>query len=135
MHGAKDQNRPGHHPGTGYPVRCLRQRGRYGGEPAARGRDAYGEFIAYGTERKAIISGDWKYIVGLADGLEELYHLGQDPMEQVNLAAREKGRVADMRRRLQQHLEACAGRRQWSGERLALQGRMVEELQALGCVE
>lgn len=46
-----------------------------------------------------------------------------------------KGRVTDMRRRLQQHLEACAGRRQWSGERLALQGRMVEELQALGYVE
>lgn len=80
-------------------------------------------------------SGDWKYIVGLADGLEELYHLGQDPMEQVNLAAREKGRVTDMRRRLQQHLEACAGRRQWSGERLALLGKMVEELQALGYVE
>jgi arylsulfatase A-like enzyme len=115
--------------------RSLRPFWDGGGEAATEGRDAFGESIAYGTERKAIVSGDWKYIVGLADGLEELYHLGHDPMEQVNLAARERGRITEMRRRLQQHLADCAGRRHWSGERLALQGRMVEELQALGYVE
>jgi len=73
--------------------------------------------------------------VGLEDGLEELYHLGRDPLEQVNLAAAEGERIEDLRRCLRAHLEGCAGRRQWSGERLSLQGRMVEELRALGYVE
>lgn len=98
-------------------------------------RDAYGESIAYGTERKAVISGHWKYIVGLEDGLEELYHLGQDPQEQINLAAGESDRVVRMRERLESHLAACAGRRQWSGDRLELQGRLTEELKALGYLE
>jgi len=104
------------------------------GPPSAE-RDAFAESIAYGTERKAVVSGDWKYIVGLADGLEELYHLGQDPQELTNLAVREGDRVAQMRVRLGEHLEACAGRRQWSGDRLELQGRLTEELKALGYLE
>ncbi len=106
-----------------------------GGAAEAEDRDAFGESIAYGTERKAVLSGNYKYIVGLADGWEELYHLGHDPMEQVNLAQRERGRVDRMRRLLQEHLEACAGRRQWSGEQLTLQGRLMQELQTLGYVE
>jgi len=106
-----------------------------GGASASEERDAFGESIAYGTERKTVLAGEWKYIVGLEDGLEELYHLGQDPLEQVNLAAGEAARLEQMRRRLAAHLEACGGRRQWSGERLALEGRMVEELQALGYIE
>lgn len=98
-------------------------------------RDAFGESIAYGTERKAVLSGNHKYIVGLADGFEELYDLGHDPMEQVNLAQQERGRVAEMRQLLKGHLETCAGRRQWAGEQLTLQGRLVQELHALGYVE
>lgn len=56
-------------------------------------------------------------------------------MEQVDLAQREQGRVAEMRLLLQGRLEACAGRRQWTDDQLTLQGQLVHELQALGYME
>jgi arylsulfatase A-like enzyme len=55
--------------------------------------------------------GSWKYILGLRDGVEELYDLDRDPDEQRNLASDEPERSARMRQRLAAWTEA--NRRQY----------------------
>jgi arylsulfatase A len=48
----------------------------------------------------AIRSGDWKMLEYLEDSRVELFNLADDPSEQVDLAAREPARVAELRSRL-----------------------------------
>ena len=55
--------------------------------------------------------GDWKYIVDVRDGTEELYNLARDPAEQHNVAAAEIGRSHALRQRLAAFAEA--NRRQY----------------------
>ena len=44
---------------------------------------------------KSVVAGDWKLILG-SDGKKELYNLGEDPVEEKNLAASEPVRLAEM---------------------------------------
>jgi len=55
--------------------------------------------------------GDWKYIVDVRDGTEELYNLSSDPAEQRNVATTEAGRSHALRQRLAAFAEA--NRRQY----------------------
>jgi arylsulfatase A-like enzyme len=48
----------------------------------------------------ALRDGDWKYIFDLREGAEELYDLSRDPIEQHNLAAKQRERSARLRQRL-----------------------------------
>jgi lipoteichoic acid synthase len=48
----------------------------------------------------ALREGDWKYIFDLREGAEELYDLSRDPIEQHNLAAKQRERSARLRQRL-----------------------------------
>jgi arylsulfatase A-like enzyme len=54
---------------------------------------------------------DWKYIVDVRDGTEELYNLARDPAEQHNVAPAEAGRSRALRQRLAAFAEA--NRRQY----------------------
>ena len=54
---------------------------------------------------------NWKYILALREGVEELYKLDRDPNEQHNLAKAEPERSARMRQRLAAWTEA--NRRQY----------------------
>jgi arylsulfatase A-like enzyme len=55
--------------------------------------------------------GEWKYIVDVRDGTEELYNLTRDPAEQHNVAPAEAARSHALRQRLAAFAEA--NRRQY----------------------
>jgi arylsulfatase A-like enzyme len=60
------------------------------------------------AERHAVADGDWKLILGVDpdDASEaELYHLGSDPAEKINVAVREPEQVDRLRRALREHLD------------------------------
>jgi arylsulfatase A len=56
----------------------------------------------HSTPASAIRRGDWKLIWFYEDDAAELYHLGDDPGEAANLAAREPERVAELREALKE---------------------------------
>jgi arylsulfatase A len=74
------------------------------GEPL-RERPLFWHFPNYtnqgGLPGGAIRVGDWKLIEYFEDGAVELYHLGHDPGERVNLAAEEPTRAAALRQQLE----------------------------------
>jgi arylsulfatase A-like enzyme len=75
-----------------------------------RGPRAY-FYVAEEQFKLGVREGRWKYIVDLREGVEELYDLQTDPMEQMNVAAKH----FDLARRLRQRLAAWseANRRQY----------------------
>lgn len=61
-------------------------------------REIFFRYKRMKARRKAMIAGDWKYIV---DGSEEyLFHLAEDPREQANRMAQDPQRAEQMRQRL-----------------------------------
>jgi arylsulfatase A-like enzyme len=46
-------------------------------------------------EQKALIRGDWKYLQ--IEGIEYLFHIGNDPRERANLRDREPRKLAELR--------------------------------------
>jgi len=48
-------------------------------------------------ERESVVFDGWKYIHSLVSGREELYNLGADPSERLNLAVTDAGRIAKAR--------------------------------------
>lgn len=68
------------------------------------GREAlyfhYPHYYQTTTPVSAVRAGDWKLLEYHEDGRTELYHLASDPSEQVDLAAREPARTAEMLARL-----------------------------------
>lgn len=76
--------------------------------PALAGRDLFWHYPHYGNQGgdpSSIISRDpWKLIHYHEDGRDELYHLGNDPGEQHNVAAAHPREAAAMRARLDRWL-------------------------------
>jgi arylsulfatase A-like enzyme len=58
-----------------------------------------------GEPSSIVLQGDWKLIYYHEDNRNEIYNLSQDPVEQVNLADKEKERVKSMRRTLDKWLK------------------------------
>jgi len=75
---------------------------------AADWQDAYGEFFAqrFMYTQRIVWHGDWKYIFS-PGGVDELYHLANDPYEEDNLAAQPQHRevVVDMAKRMWRKME------------------------------
>ena len=61
---------------------------------------ARSEIFIENHDQRAIVQDRWKYIRNYFERMEELYDMGRDPMEVVNLATKEKERVEMMRQRL-----------------------------------
>ncbi len=81
---------------------------------AIAGRDLFWHYPHYGNqggEPSAIIRrGDWKLIHYFEDGRDELYHLQEDPGEQVDRAAAEPDRARAWRQRLDTWLAQVGAR-------------------------
>jgi arylsulfatase A-like enzyme len=73
-------------------------------------------YVAEDQFRLGVREGPWKYIYDLREGLEELYDLDRDPLEQTNLADTQPDRSVRLRQRLAAWTEA--NRRQY--ERLSM---------------
>ena len=86
----------------------LLDRGEHDADaPVAYSETYFPEFFMQWASLRAIEAGRWKYI----DAPEpELYDLGADPAEQVNLAGRESARVTSLKRVLDGMAGAGAGR-------------------------
>jgi arylsulfatase A-like enzyme len=109
-----------------------------------KGKPAFSEYDE--TRIRTIRSGDWKLIVnpegirpvcmeGVPEGFypiaaRELYNLATDPHEQVNLASRETGRVAELEQLLERRFTGLRNRAQ----RQELPEELRRELGALGYV-
>jgi uncharacterized sulfatase len=79
---------------------------------AARAAIGVDDFAVSQTRPHAALRlGDWKLLHSFEDARDELYHLGRDPAEQTNLAAREPARTRELRRRLDAALEEAGARR------------------------
>jgi arylsulfatase A-like enzyme len=63
-------------------------------------------FVAEDHFKLAVREDNWKYIIDLREGVEELYNLDHDPNEQHNLALAEPQRCARLRQRLAAWTEA-----------------------------
>jgi arylsulfatase A-like enzyme len=69
---------------------------------------------------------NWKYLLDLRAGIDELYDLDRDPDEQRNLAAAEPDRSARLRERLAAWMEANR-RRYGQGAQRPPVGRLVDQ--------
>ena len=78
-------------------------------------RDLFWHYPHYGNQggepSSMIRSGSWKLIHYYEDGRDELYDLAGDPGERDDLAAAERGRAAELRRRLDRWLTDLDARR------------------------
>jgi arylsulfatase A-like enzyme len=68
-------------------------------------------YVAEDQFTLGVREGNWKYMLSLRDGVEELYDLDRDPHEQHNIAAEEPQRCVRLRQRLAAWTEA--NRRQY----------------------
>ena len=68
-------------------------------------------YVAESEFRLGVREGDWKYIVDLRDGTEELFNLTRDPSEQRSVAQEEPERSRRLRQRIAGWMEA--NRRQY----------------------
>jgi lipoteichoic acid synthase len=57
-------------------------------------------YVAQDEFKLGVRDGNWKYILDLRAGSDELYDLGADPNEQHNVAAANRDRCAELRQRL-----------------------------------
>lgn len=79
---------------------------------AARAAIGVDDFAVSQTRPHAALRlGDWKLLHHFEGARDELYHLGRDPGEQTDLAAREPARTRELRRRLDAALEEAGARR------------------------
>lgn len=64
-------------------------------------------FLAYSNQQRAVVSGDYKYIIYNVEGkiTEQLFNLKQDPGELVNLAAVEVEKKEELHKLLQQQMK------------------------------
>ena len=64
------------------------------------GKGTREEIFVEDQEYRAYMRGSWKYMRNYFSGKEELYEVKSDPMEVINLAEREGGRLKEMRSKL-----------------------------------
>jgi len=64
------------------------------------GKGTREEIFVEDQEYRAYMRGSWKYMRNYFSGKEELYEVRSDPMEVINLAEREGGRLKEMRSKL-----------------------------------
>lgn len=93
---------------------------------AAQWQDAYAEYYGqrFVQTQRIVWHGDWKYVFS-PTGIDELYHLGQDPHERRNLAAdpAHRGTLEEMARRMWRQIDrigdASIGRSHYPTLRIA----------------
>jgi arylsulfatase A-like enzyme len=86
----------------------------------------------YGIGMKAVIYGDWKFILS-DNGKEELYNLSMDPDESVNLVSKDKDRAGHMKRVLMSWAETFKSAPGNTNKRI--EGGRLEQLRSLGYLQ
>jgi arylsulfatase A-like enzyme len=86
------------------------------------------------ASQTALRDSDWKLILKHGGQEEELYDLGRDPLETLDLADEEDEKVSELRQRIAAILEASAEIRSATdaGSEVAIPPELEEQLRALG---
>ena len=104
------------------------------GEPLADRLDEDRPVFATDGRTWKVITRDWSYIVSPSQQREELYRLGDDPGETINLTAQEPAAAARMRSHVEQMARACEMHpyRLLDVDEVDMPEEQLERLRALG---
>lgn len=82
---------------------------------------------------KSVIKNGWKYIYDVLDNSEELYNLGEDPEEKINLVSKNPPQLAQLRKQMKKFIRATA---KSSGQTITpIDEKTREQLKTLGYIK
>ena len=82
---------------------------------------------------KSVIADGWKYTRHLTDGSEELYDLGEDPAERINLVSESPLHLTKLRELMREYMRSAAASRK--SDLVPLDEETRDQLRALGYLE